>query len=178
MDWAEHVEASVIRGRLVSAQWWFSPFAGWPPSWASRRVIEFSGHGVGFGEIAVALSAVSSSSPLWEAQAQIVDYCSRGTEDPAPQWAILAALDPAGRGWGDQEGLPRFLADARLAVPYHALVSAGTVMSRNFRPDVLDGLGYVVASPDLEQCLVACEGSPDRDCVSKCLAGRLSFGRL
>ena len=174
MDWPQHVGAYETRAHWVSAQSRFSPLAGWPPDWAYQFPVRFSGREVRFADIAVGLSVVSSSSPLWEAQAQIVDFCSRGEDSPAPQWETLASLDPAGLEWSYQEGLPTFLTRAQLAVPPHALVSAGRVMAGSFHPDVLDGLGYIVARlPDLEECVVRCAGSSNRNCVADCLAGRL-----
>jgi hypothetical protein len=181
MDWARHVGAYETRAHLVSAQAMFSPMVGWPPDWADRFPVQFSGREVRFAEIAVALSVVSSNSPFWEAQAQILDYCSAGQDSPAPQWETLAGLGPDEREWQYQEGLPTFLTRAQLAVPHLALVSAGRVMTGSFHPDVLDGLGYVVLHmADLEECTVACEERPRRErdnCMASCLAGRLGQGQ-
>jgi hypothetical protein len=174
MDWPGHVEAGTIRALWVSAQWRFSPFAGWPPPGEVGLLVGFSGRSAEFTEIQAALSVVSSSSPLWEAQAQIVDYCSETGEDAAPQWATLADLGLYSdrQAWRGQGGLLGFLAEADVAVPYHALGSAGRIMSVAFRQDTLDGLGYTVALlPDLEECLVLCHGDPV--CIRNCLRGRL-----
>lgn len=176
MDWPEHVEASAIRSLWVGAQWRFSPFSGWPPGGTVGAIVEFSGHEASFDEIMAALSVVSSRSPLWEAQAQIVDYCSLTAADPAPQWAALARLTPQRENyWWREEGIPGFLADAQVAVPYHALASAGRIMWGTFKSTTLDGLGYLVAGlPDLEECLVLCNGNPV--CMRDCLGGRLGQG--
>jgi hypothetical protein len=175
MDWPEHVEASTIRALWVGAQWRFSPFSGWPPSGTVGAVVEFSGREAKFDEIMVALSVVSSRSPLWEAQAQIVDYCSLTAGEPSLQWPELAGLYPEREAWRRLGGIPGFLADAQVAVPYHALISAGRVMSGIFASTTLDVLGYLVAGlPDIEECLVMCNGDPV--CMRNCLSGRLGQG--
>jgi hypothetical protein len=135
-----------------------------------------SGREADLAEIAAALSVASSSAPIWEAQALIIDYCSSRAGDPAPQWATLAGLDPYEVTWQRLEGIAGFIGNVQPAVPYGALVSAGQVMSRAFQPATLDGLGYLVARlPDWDECLVICENSTDRSsCMQNCLSGRLT----
>jgi hypothetical protein len=193
MDWPGHVAADVVRANWVRAQWDFSPLTGWPPPWHGEVSTELSGRRVDLAPIAAALSVVSSSPPLWEAQALIVDYCSSGAGDPAPQWAGLAGLEPTGEGWQHLKGIAGFIAGAQsafpysypplypgpqpspsLSSPYRALVSAGQIMSRTFQPATLDGLGYLVARlDDWDECRVICENSPNPDCIRDCLSGRL-----
>jgi hypothetical protein len=176
MDWPWHVEADVVRAQWVRAQWQFSPLTGWPPPWPDEVPMELSGRRVDLTAIAAALSVVSSSPPLWEAQALIVDYCSSRDEDPAPQWATFARLDPSGEGWRNTGGIAGFVTDAQPGIPYpsQAFVSAGQVMSHTFQPATLDGLGYLVARmTDWEECRVLCEGSRDPYCLQECLSREL-----
>ena len=166
MYWPEHVEAATIREEWDSARERLSPVAGWPPdtsSWPGR-----------VSQVAAALSVVSSSPPLWEAQAQIVDYCSRGEGSPAPQWQTLATLDPTGEQWSSQGGLASFLADAQPEVPAQELVSAARLMADTFEPGVLDGLGSLIAKwPDVQECLILCEQSANPNCFGECIATQM-----
>jgi hypothetical protein len=174
MDWPGHVAADTVRAYWVRAQWQFSPLAGWPPPWRGEVPMVLSGRRVDLAEIAAALSVASNISPVWEAQALIVDYCSSRAGDPAPQWATLAGLEPSGERWQRPESIAGFIANAQPSIPYRALVSAGQVMSRTFRPATLDGLGYLVATlPDWDECLIICENSRDSNCVQNCLSGIL-----
>jgi hypothetical protein len=177
VDWPSHVGADVVRAQWGRAQWLFSPLTGWPPPWPDMVSMELSGRRVNLTAIAAALSVVSSSSPLWEAQALIVDYCSSREEDPAPQWATFARLDPSGEGWRDTDGIAGFITDVQRVIPYppRALVSAGQVMSHTFQPATLNGLGYLVARMgDWEECRVLCEGSRDPNCLQNCMGSALA----
>lgn len=177
MYWPWHVEADVVRAQWRRAQQQFSPLTGWPPPWPDEVSMELSGRRVNLTAVAAALSVVSSSPPLWEAQALIVDYCSSREENPAPQWAIFAKLDPSGEGWRNTGGIAGFVTDVRSVTPYppRAFVSAGQVMSHTFQPATLDGLGYLVARmSDWDECRVICEGSRDPYCLQNCLGN--AFG--
>jgi hypothetical protein len=181
MQWPRQVEADAIRARWVEAQWRFSPFNDWPPPLGEPAPLRFADREVGLTEVAGALGVVSSRSALWEVQAQIVDFCSSTETDPAPSWRTVAALNPPSDSWQTQDGIPRFLAQAHLAIPPHAVAAAARVMSGTFPPPILDGLGYVVAGmaareagPDLEECLDRCK--EDAECLLRCLAQGLARG--
>lgn len=177
MRWPGHVAADTIRAYWVRAQWQFSPLAGWPPPWRGELPMDLAGLHVDLAEIAVALSVVSSSPPLWEAQALIIDYCSSREGDPAPQWAALTRTEPSGAGGQVLDDIISFIADVppQVRYPYPALESAGQIMSQAFRPATLDGLGYLVARlDDWDECRVICENAADPyDCLENCLARTL-----
>ena len=178
VQWPRRVDADDIRARWVQVQWRFSPFAGWPPPGRQQAPLRFADREADIDDVAIALGVVSSRSELWEAQAQVVHYCTRREADAATCWQTVAGLDPAETTWRAREGIADFVVQAELEVPIHAVTAAARVMRGAFSSATLDGLGYVVAGmasletgPDLEECVIRCTGNPDPLCVLRCCAG-------
>jgi hypothetical protein len=179
VQWPRPLDVNSVRARWVYAQWWFSPLADWsPPRRLLHRELKLPDRQAASGEVAAALSVVSSRPEYWEAQAQVVVYCSVSAEDPAPQWEIMAELDPSGETWAQTPGLPSFLSQSTLAVPRSALVAAARVISASFQPATLDGAGYLVgllAGPDWEECMERCRRRSNTDplaCFIECSSER------
>ncbi len=177
VQWLRQVDADACRGVWGQAQTRFSPFTGWPPPRRAEARLRFADREADLSNVALALVVVSSRWVLWEAQAQIVDFCTHTESEPAPSWRTVAGLDPSGESWREREGIAGFLARTQLAVPPGAVTAAARLMSEAFAPPTLDGLGYVVAGmaareggPDMDECEFRC-GREDWVCLLRCIAG-------
>jgi len=186
VQWPRLVDADACRAIWGEAQARFSPLTGWPPPRRADALLRFAGREADLSNVALALVVVSSRMVLWEAQAQIVDFCTHTESEPAPSWRTVAGLDPSGESWREQEGIANFLARTPLAVPPGAVTAAARLMSEAFVPPTLDGLGYVVAGmaarevrpsravrgvgPGIDECEFRC-GREDWVCLLRCLAG-------
>jgi len=176
VEWPRQVEVESVRARWVYAQWSFSPLAGWPPPRPRDDELKLPDRLANSAEVAAALGILASRPEYWEAQAQVVGYCSETAGDPAPQWLNMAGL---GRAEFEQTsegaGISEFLSRSALVVPRPALIGAAQTISLTFRPETLDGVGYFVgllAGPDWEECMDRCRNEPDpMACFIRCSAG-------